>query len=114
MSGPAPRYRPTFPDEFVREARRLAAARTAASHLRQRAQLVLLLQEKPSLSTVEVANRFDLHPNCVRRWRQRWANGQFTLEDAKGRGRKPVFSPPWIGPPSSPSPATLSPGPATR
>jgi transposase-like protein len=93
MPGPVPHYRPTFPDQFVSEARRLVAARTARSHLRQRAQLVLLLQDQPLLSNVEVAARFDLHPNCVRRWRQRWANGQFTLEDASGRGRKPVFSP---------------------
>ena len=68
--------------------------RTARSHLRQRAHLVLLLHEHPALSHVEVAARLDLHPNCVRRWRQRWAEGQFTLEDAPGRGRKPAFSPP--------------------
>jgi transposase-like protein len=94
MPGPLPHYRPTFPDAFLAEARRLAVARTAASHLRQRAQLVLILREQPLLSNVEVAARLDLHPNCVRRWRQRWAEGQFSLEDASGRGRKPVFSPP--------------------
>jgi transposase len=93
MPGPAPRYRPSFPDTFVSAARRLVAARTAATHLRQRAQLVLLLHAQPLLSNVEVAARFDIHPNCVRRWRQRWARGQFTLEDAQGRGRKPAFSP---------------------
>jgi transposase-like protein len=94
MPGPSPHYRPTFPQEFLAEARRLAAARTAASHLRQRAHLVLLLHEHPSVSNVEVAAQLDLHPNCVRRWRQRWAEGQFTLEDVSGRGRKPLFSPP--------------------
>ena len=93
MPGPLPSYRPTFPDEFLAEARRLVAARTAASHLRQRANLALLLYECPSLSNVEVAARFDLHPNCVRRWRRRWAEGDFTLRDAPGRGRKPAFSP---------------------
>ena len=94
MPGPAPRYRPSFPAEFLGEARRLAAARTARSHLRQRAHLVVLLHEQPALSNVEAAARLGLHPNCVRRWRQRWAQGQLTLEDAPGRGRKPVFSPP--------------------
>src|SRR5947209_2375969 len=94
MSGPSPRYHPSFPEEFLAEARRLAAARTAASHLRQRAHLVLLLHEHPTPSNVEVAARLDLHPNCARRWRHRWAEGQFSLEDAPGRGRKPSFSPP--------------------
>ena len=55
MPGPLPRYRPSFPDEFLTEARRLVAARTAASHLRQRAHLALLLHERPSASNVEVA-----------------------------------------------------------
>ena len=94
MPGPAPRYRPTFPDEFLAEARRLAAARTAASSLRQRAHLVLLLHELPALSNAAAAARLDLHPNSIRLWRKRWATGQFTLEDESGRGRKPVFSPP--------------------
>jgi hypothetical protein len=94
MAGPAPHYRPTFPDEFLNEARRLLRARTAASHLRQRAQLVLLLHESPSLSNVQAAARIDLHPNSIRLWRQRWAEGNFTFQDAQGRGRKPVFSPP--------------------
>jgi len=94
MPGPPPLYRPTFPDEFLAEARRLAAARTAASNLRQRAHLVLLLHEFAALSNVAAAARLDLHPNSIRLWRQRWAEGNFTLGDAPGRGRKPVFSPP--------------------
>jgi len=94
VPGPPPRYRPSFPDEFLAEARRLVRARTAASHLRQRAQLVLLLLDCPALTNAAAAARLDLHPNSIRLWRQRWAKGQFTLEDAPGRGRKPVFSPP--------------------
>lgn len=94
MPGPLPRFRPIFPDEFLAEARRLAAARTAASNLRQRAHLVLLLHEFPSVSNVAAATRLDLHPNSIRLWRKRWARGQFTFEDESGRGRKPVFSPP--------------------
>jgi transposase len=94
MAGPLPLYRPTFPDDFLAEAQRLVGARTAASHLRQRARLVLLLQELPLLSNVEAAGRIDLHPNSIRLWRQRWAKGCFSLEDDAGRGRKPVFSPP--------------------
>ena len=97
MPGPLPRYRPNFPAEFLAEARRVAAARTAPAHRKQRASLVLLLQDQPSLSNVALGARFDLHPNCVRRWRQRWTQGNFTLDDAPGRGRKPVFSPPGSG-----------------
>ena len=61
------------------------------------ARLVLLLHESPALSNVGAAAHLDLHPNSIRRWRQRWAAGQFTLEDEPGRGRKPVFSPPGPG-----------------
>jgi hypothetical protein len=34
-----------------------------------------------------------LHPNSVRLWRQRWAEGDFSLEDQGGRGRPASFSP---------------------
>ena len=94
MPGPAPHYLPAFPQEFLAEARRLTAARTAASHLRQRARLVLLLHEDPTLSNVQAPALVDLHPNSIRLWRRRWANGRFHLQDEPGRGRKPVFSPP--------------------
>jgi transposase len=94
MPGPAPYYSPTFPDEFLAEARRLTAARTAASHLRQRARLVLLLHETPTLSNPQAAAMVDLHPNSIRLWRKRWASGQFCLQDESGRGREPIFSPP--------------------
>jgi transposase-like protein len=93
MPGPLPHYRPSFPDDFLAEARRLVAARTAASHLRQRARMVLLLHEHPSISNVDLAARLGLHPNSVRHWRRRWSQGDFALEDLPGRGRKPTFSP---------------------
>jgi hypothetical protein len=93
MPSPSPHYRPSFPAEFLAEARRLVVARTAASHLRQRPRLVLLLHQQPLICNVDLAARLDLHPNGVRRWRQRWAGGNFTFQDAPGRGRKPTFSP---------------------
>jgi transposase len=49
------------------------------------------------ISNGAAAARLDLHPSSIRRWRQRWAGGQFTFEDDPGRGRKPVFSPPRQG-----------------
>jgi hypothetical protein len=41
MPGPAPLYRPVFPAEFLARAQQLVRSRTAAAHLRQRAQLDL-------------------------------------------------------------------------
>jgi Homeodomain-like domain len=93
LSGPSPLYQPRFPAEFLDRARRLLRQRTAAAHLRQRARLVLLVHEQPLLSNVEVGTQVGLHPNSVRLWRQRWAEGLFALEDQPGRGRKPTFSP---------------------
>ena len=94
MPGPLPHYRPVFPEEFLAEARRLVRARTAPSHLRQRAHLALLFHETPTLSNAAAAALVGLHANSVRLWRQRWAGGQFTFADEPGRGRKPAFSPP--------------------
>ena len=93
MPGPTPLYRPCFPVEFLIEARLLSRRRTAPAHLRQRASLVVLLHEQPELSNVEAGSRVGLHPNSVRLWRKRWAEGRFALQDRPGRGRKPAFSP---------------------
>jgi hypothetical protein len=93
MPGPAPLYRPTFPAEFVDDARHLLRQRTISYHLHQRAQLVLLLDADPRLSNGEAAAAVHLHPNAVRYWRRRWASGRYVLDDAPGRGRKARFSP---------------------
>jgi len=93
MPGPSPIYRPTFPGDFVEQARRLTQQRTVAYHLRQRALLVLLLHANPLLSNVQAAAEVRLHPNAVRYWRRRWAQEVFCLEDQAGRGRKARFSP---------------------
>jgi hypothetical protein len=93
MSGPWPSYRPRFPAAFVEQAQSLVRQRTVAYHLRQRAQLVLLLEADPLLSNVCAAAEVHLHPNAVRYWRRRWALGEFGLADAPGRGRKRGFSP---------------------
>jgi transposase len=87
-------YQPWFPVEFLIETRLLLCRRTAPAHLLQRARLVILLHEQPDISNVAAALQVGLHPNSVRLWRQRWANGFFDLEDQPGRGRKPSFSPP--------------------
>lgn len=93
MPGPPPLFQPCFPPEFLIEARLLSGRRTAPIHLRQRADLVLLLHYQPSLSNVAAGSWVGLHANSVRLWRQRWAKGVFLLGDQSGRGRKPTFSP---------------------
>jgi transposase len=94
MPGPRPFFRPDFPPDFRSRAQGLVRRRTVKFQLRQRASLVPLLHQQPLLSNPEAAARVQLHPNSVRCWRKRWAEGDFTLEDEPGRGRPPVFSPP--------------------
>ena len=71
----------------------MAGQRTVPYQLRQRAVLVMLLSEQPLVSNSEAAQRVQLHPRSVRRWRHRWATGDFALDDKPGRGRKADFSP---------------------
>jgi hypothetical protein len=94
MRGPLPRYRPECPAPFLAQAEKLAQQRTAPYQLRQRARLVLLLPQQPLVANIEVAEQAQLHRRSVQRWRCRWAQGDFCLEDKPGRGRKAGFSPP--------------------
>ena len=66
---------------------------TCQEKLCQRARLVFLLHTQPLLSHVEAASQVSLHPDSVRHWQQRWAPGDFCLDDEPGRGRHPRFSP---------------------
>ena len=93
MPGPAPIYRPVFPPDFLEQAERLVRQRTIQYQLRQRAALVLLLYHQPFLSNPQAGAQVQLHPNSVRLWRRRWADGHFSVEDETGRGCKPRFSP---------------------
>jgi len=93
MPGPLPNYCPDFPSTFLEQAEKMARQRTVKYQLRQRASLVLLLHQQPRLSHIAAAHRVSLHPRSVQRWRRRWAQGDFSLEDQSGRGRKSGFSP---------------------
>ena len=93
MRGPLPSYRPEFPPTFLEQAATIAGQRTISSQWRQRAALVLLLSHQPLVSNSEAAQRVQLPPRSVRRWRHRWVQGDFALEDKPGRGRKAAFSP---------------------
>src|SRR4051795_12657912 len=98
MPGPWPSYRPDFPPNFLAQARALIRRRTVRYQLRQRAELALLLHHQPLLSNPEAAALVRLHPNSVRLWRKRWADGDLTLLDGPGRGRKAEFSPQEFSP----------------
>src|SRR5215471_4715955 len=93
MRGPLPSYRPEFPSTFLKQAEKIVRHRTVKYQLRQRATLVLPLDQQPLLSNVEAAERVRLHLRSVQRWRHRWAQGDFSLDDEPGRGRKVDFSP---------------------
>ena len=99
MRGPLPSYRPEFPPPFLEQAEKIVRQRTVQYQLRQRATLVLLLQQQPRMSNIEAAEQVQLHLRSVQRWRRRWAQGDFALEDTPGRGRKADFSPsgPCVG-----------------
>lgn len=94
MRGPQPTYRPNFPPEFVAQTYDLLRLRTVPFALRQRAQLVCLLHQNPTLSHGQAAAAVQLHPDSVRLGRKRWAGGDFSLADRAGRGGPPTFSPP--------------------
>ena len=100
MRGPLPSYRPAFPSTFLEQAEKIVRQRTVQYQVRQRATLVLLWQQQPRMSNIEAAEQVQLHLRSVQRWRRRWAQGDFALEDTPGRGRKADFSPsrPSAGP----------------
>jgi hypothetical protein len=99
MPGPAPTHRPRFPEAFLRHARATVGRRTAPQSLVQRARLALLLEEFPHLGHGEAGAVVGLSDPQVRRWRRRWAAGDFAFDDLPGRGRKAHFSPPGQGDP---------------
>ena len=91
--GPLPSHRPVFPSTFLEEAEKIVRQRTVPYQLRQRAALVLLLSQQPLVSNIAAATQVQLHACSVQRWRRRWAQGDFSLDDKPGRGRKADFSP---------------------
>jgi transposase-like protein len=92
MRGPKPTSC-NFSEDFLQEARQTARKRTARWQDVQRSRLVLLLHDQPHLSNDAVAQQIGLSARQVRRWRQRWIDGDFTFEDREGRGRKAHFPP---------------------
>lgn len=97
MPGPVPVYQPSFPSEFVEQARAMAGSRTVPRRTWQRARLVVLLDENPATDNVSAGRAVGLHENSVRTWRRRWAAGDFSWEDRPRCGRPPRFSPGGAG-----------------
>lgn len=97
MCGPKPSHRPNFPPEFLAQAQAVRQRRKVCFQLRQRAALVCLLHRGPDISHLEAGKSVDMPAVSVRRWRRRWALGDFSLEDQPGRGRKSDFSPSGSG-----------------
>ncbi len=97
MPGPALRYRPLFTAAQVSSLEQLVGQRTAPYAHVQRAKLALLLHHEPAIDNVTAGKRLGQHPNWVRKWRKRWAEEGFSLEDRPGRGLKPLFSPSGAG-----------------
>jgi len=93
MSGPVPTFCPVFPEDFLQQARIEVRRKTASYQSVQRFQLALLLHEMPHVGHEEAGQRVGLSGRQVRRWRMRWAAGDFTVTDASGRGPKADFSP---------------------
>ena len=92
MRGPRP-VPCSFPGHFLQDAINTVRRRRASVQDVQRFRLVLLLNERPSISHAEAAEIVGLSARQVQRWRRRWVTGDFSIEDYPGRGKKPTFSP---------------------
>lgn len=91
---PGPKPTPcTFTEDFLQAARGAIRRRTALVQEVQRYRLALAIHESPDLSNVEIGQRVGMSERQVRRWRHRWAQGDLSVSDLEGRGRKAAFSP---------------------
>jgi hypothetical protein len=91
---PGPKPTPcTFAEHFLQAARRAVRRRTALVQEVQRYRLALAIHEHPDLGNGEIGRQVGMSERQVRRWRQRWALGDFSVTDREGRGRKADFSP---------------------
>jgi transposase-like protein len=93
MSGPLPHFQPEFPGEFVDRVRDIVRCHTSEKRLWQRARMVVLLEENPQRNHVDIGREVGLSDQAVRKWRKRWCQGDFSLEDKPRSGRPADFSP---------------------
>ena len=93
MSGPTPKYQPTFTTEQLAEAQHLAICYQVPYVQVQRAKTALALAEHPEISNPELGRQIAAHPNTVFKWRKDWTVHGFHLDDHLRSGRPPIFSP---------------------
>jgi len=93
MPRPTTGHQPTFTATQLAEARRVAAQHSTPHRKVLRARLTLLLAKEPTLSHEQVARRCGMDQDTVYKWRRRWAQGGWSLEDAPRSGRPPAFFP---------------------
>jgi transposase len=77
----------------VEQARQVARQTHAPAVQVQRAKLAVLLAEHPTISSIGAARHLHLHVQTVYKWRKRWAQEGFSLEDRPRSGRPRRFSP---------------------
>jgi hypothetical protein len=93
MPGPTPSHRPDFTEEQLAQARRLANQYTAPFCQVVRARLTLILAEAPETSNAEAARRLAIDEDTVYKWRRRWAEHGWSLDDRPRAGRPRGFPP---------------------
>ena len=93
MSGPQPQYQPRFTQAQIDQAQKLIRQRNAPHTKVQRAKMVLALAEAPSLSHQKLADAAGVSHPTAQKWRKRWVEEGFSLDDHQRSGRPPDFSP---------------------
>jgi transposase len=93
--GPPPTYQPRFSEAEIAQARSWACSQALPHAEVQRARLVLLLHEQPDLRSPQAARRLGQSTAWVCKWRRRWVEQGFSLQDAPRPGRPTQF-PDWV------------------
>lgn len=88
-----PEYTPSFSEQDIIAAQEICRKRNAPYVQVQRASLALFLHEHPNSYSVEAARALRLHEQTVRKWRKRWAEQGFSIQDEPRSGRPRRFSP---------------------
>jgi len=88
-----PEFNPTFTEEEIQKAREICRRRNAPHVQVRRAQLAIFLHAHPGAFSSEAASALGMHEQTVRKWRKRWTQGGFSLEDEPRSGRPRRFSP---------------------